>query len=172
MIEGGLDTLDKVEAGDVDAEDALEFGVKIGEENTGTAAGTMNGIFCLKFALNPLIYSLARKNDQKKSQILEVMYVNGTTKICHSSANYPGNVYYLSGSSFLNSNTIVACGGYLGKGLRTSDCYSMSNDLKWTHFANLTGRRSGIAAVVVKNGLWVTGNGKRNLALKQFGYVS
>ena len=35
MIEGGLDTLDKVEAGDVDAEDALEFGVKMGEENTG-----------------------------------------------------------------------------------------------------------------------------------------
>ena len=34
MIEGGLDTLDKVEAGDVDAEDALEFGVKMGEENT------------------------------------------------------------------------------------------------------------------------------------------
>ena len=37
MIEGGLDTLDKVEAGDVDAEDALEFGVKMGEENTGAA---------------------------------------------------------------------------------------------------------------------------------------
>ena len=54
MIEGGLDTLDKVEAGDVDAEDALEFGVKIGEENTGAAAGTMNRILCLKFVLNPL----------------------------------------------------------------------------------------------------------------------
>ena len=112
--------------------------------------------------------------NKKKSIIAqtEVMYINGTTKICYKTANYPGNVYYLSGSSFPNSNTIVACGGYLGKGLRTSDCYSMSNDLKWTHFANLTGRRSGIAAVVVKNGLWVTGNGKRNLALKQFGYVS
>ena len=47
MIEGGLDTLDKVEAGDVDAEDALEFGVKIGEENTGAAAGTMVWILCL-----------------------------------------------------------------------------------------------------------------------------
>ena len=53
MIEGGLDTLDKVEAGDVDAEDALEFGVKIGEENTGAAAGTMNQILCLKFSFNP-----------------------------------------------------------------------------------------------------------------------
>ena len=116
-------------------------------------------------------YAVYKKKKSLKTQT-EVMYVNGTTKICHSSANYPGNVYYLSGSSFLNNNTIVACGGYLGKGLRTSDCYSMSNDLKWTHFANLTGRRSGIAAVVVKNGLWVTGNGKRNLALKQFGYVS
>lgn len=34
MIEGGLDTLDKVEAGEFDADDVLEFGVKIGEENT------------------------------------------------------------------------------------------------------------------------------------------
>ena len=50
MIEGGLDTLDKVEAGDVDAEDALEFGVKIGEENTGAAAGTMNRIFVFKIS--------------------------------------------------------------------------------------------------------------------------
>lgn len=33
MIEGGLDTLDKVDAGDVDADDALEFGVKIGDDN-------------------------------------------------------------------------------------------------------------------------------------------
>ena len=107
-------------------------------------------------------YAVYKKKKSLKTQT-EVMYVNGTTKICHSSANYPGNVYYLSGSSFLNNNTIVACGGYLGKGLSTSDCYSMSNDLKWTHFANLTGRKSGIAAVVVKNGLWVTGNGVRFL---------
>lgn len=34
MIEGGLDTLDKVEAGEFDADDVLEFGVKIGEEKT------------------------------------------------------------------------------------------------------------------------------------------
>ena len=95
--------------------------------------------------------------NKKKSIIAqtEVMYINGTTKICYKTANYPGNVYYLSGSSFLNSNTIVACGGYLGKGLRTSDCYSMSNDLKWTHFANLKGPKFGTASVIVKNGLWV-----------------
>ena len=31
-IEAGLDNLERVEAGDVDAEDALEFGVKIGDE--------------------------------------------------------------------------------------------------------------------------------------------
>ena len=31
-IEAGLDSLERVEAGDVDAEDALEFGVKIGDE--------------------------------------------------------------------------------------------------------------------------------------------
>ena len=32
MIEGGLDTLDKVEAGELDADEVLEFGVKMGEE--------------------------------------------------------------------------------------------------------------------------------------------
>ena len=64
MIEGGLDTLDKVEAGDVDAEDALEFGVKIGEENTGAAAGTMNRILCLKFCRNPL----TKKNDKRQKR--------------------------------------------------------------------------------------------------------
>ena len=31
-IEAGLDSRERVEAGDVDAEDALEFGVKIGDE--------------------------------------------------------------------------------------------------------------------------------------------
>jgi len=34
IIEGGLDTLDKVEAGEVEVDDALEFGVKRGEEKT------------------------------------------------------------------------------------------------------------------------------------------
>ena len=102
-------------------------------------------------------YAVYKKKKSLKTQT-EVMYVNGTTKICHSTANYPGNVYYLSGSSFLNSNTIVACGGYLGKGLRTSDCYSMSNDLKWTHFANLTKPGDGLASVIINNGLWMTGS--------------
>ena len=103
-------------------------------------------------------YAVYKKKKSLKTQT-EVMYINGTTKICHSTANYPGNVYYLSGSSFLNNNTLVACGGYLGKGISTSDCYSMSNDLKWTHFANLTKPGDGLASVIVKNGLWMTGSG-------------
>ena len=47
-----------------------------------------------------------------------------------------------------------------GHGL-TSACYSMGNDLKWTHFASLTKPKFGIASVIVKNGLWVTGNGDK-----------
>ena len=89
---------------------------------------------------------------------MEVMYVNGTTKICHSTAtDYPEHVQEISGGSFLNNNLIVACGGYP----LTSACYSMNNDLKWTNFANLTKPKWGIATVIVKNGLWVTGNSDR-----------
>jgi hypothetical protein len=34
----------------------------------------------------------------------------------------------------------------------------MSNDLKWTYFANLTRLKWGVESVIVKNGLWLTGN--------------
>ena len=88
------------------------------------------------------------------------MYVNGTTKICHSSANYPENVYSLTGGSFLKKNLIIACGGTNGT-IYTSACYSMGNDLKWTNFANLTIATFAAASVTVKNGLWVTGTGDR-----------
>ena len=94
-------------------------------------------------------------DDPKSAKKTEVLYVNGTTKVCHTTTNYPENVEYVSGNSFLKDNLIVACGG--GDPL-TSSCYSMSNDLKWTHFANLTTRKEGIASAIVKNGLWVTGN--------------
>ena len=94
-------------------------------------------------------------DEPKSTQKTEVLYVNGTTKVCHSTANYPaGNVKYLSGGSFLKNNLIVACGG----APYTAACYSTSNDLKWTHFANLTTEKISIASVIVKNGLWVTGN--------------
>ena len=89
-------------------------------------------------------------DDMKDCQKTELLYVNGTTKICQLSANYPENVQCLSGASFLN-NLIVGCGGYN----LTAACYSMSNDLKWTHFANLKGPKFGTASVIVKNGLWV-----------------
>ena len=88
---------------------------------------------------------------------MEVLYVNGTTKICDSKSNYPIVLCSkLSGGSFLKNDLIVACGG--GNPL-TSACYSMSNDdLKWTHFANLTRPNWGFASVIVNSGLWVTGN--------------
>ena len=92
----------------------------------------------------------------KSTQKTEVLYVNGTTKICHSTADYPLTVQYLSGGSFLKDNLIFGCGG--GPFL-TKACYSMSNDLKWTNFATLATLNQGIATAIVKNGLWVTGNG-------------
>ena len=101
-------------------------------------------------------------DDKKKGQITEVLYVNGTTKICHSTANYPGNIDGVSGGSFQKNNLIVACGGfYITSYLPTSACYSMSNDLKWKNFANLTNATLDAASVIVKNGLWVTGTGDR-----------
>ena len=94
-------------------------------------------------------------DDHKFCPEMEVMYVNGTIKICQSSANYPENVWFLNGRSFLKNNLILACRGYPP----TSACYSMSNALKWTNFANLTTPKRNHASVVVNNGLWVTGNG-------------
>ena len=92
----------------------------------------------------------------------EVMYANGTTKICRSTANYPENVGFLLGGSFLKNNLIVACAGDKKEMLvPTSACYSMSNDLKWTNFANLTYATFDAASVIVKNGLWVTGTSDR-----------
>ena len=98
-------------------------------------------------------------DDPKSAQKTEVLYVNGTTKICHSIANYPENVQYLSGGSFLENNLIVGCGGSNNLDYDvTSACYSMNIDLKWTNFANLTGPKRSAASIIVKNGLWVTGN--------------
>ena len=99
------------------------------------------------------------EDDPKSTQKTEVLYINYTTKICNSTANYPENIFGLSGGSFLKNNLIVACGGADKK--LTSACYSMSNDLKWTHFANLTTPKEETASVIVKNGLWVTGNGDK-----------
>ena len=100
-----------------------------------------------------------------QTQEMEVMYVNGTTKICNSTANYPENVGYLSGGSFQKNSLIIVCGGYI-----TSACYSMSNDLKWTHFANLTEPKFYSASVMVKNGLWVTGNAGEKFKLENPGH--
>ena len=94
----------------------------------------------------------------KNNKQTEMLYFNGTSKICRSTANYPEIAYYLSGGSFLKNNLIVACGGE-GENSLTSACYFTSNDLKWKHFANLTKPKEGTASVIVKNGLWVTGNG-------------
>ena len=99
-------------------------------------------------------------HDETPCPKTEVMYANGTTKICRSTSNYPENVHYFSGGSFIKINLIVACGGYVDtkNPPYTSTCYSMSNDLKWTHFANLTKPGDGLASVIVNNGLWMTGS--------------
>ena len=110
-------------------------------------------------------YALVAGNDPvdpKSSQKTEVMYVNGSTKICQPSASYPENARDLAGGSFLKHNLIVACGGQTSNfKAGISACYSMSNDLKWRNFANLTTTKSDIASAIVKNGLWVTGNGEK-----------
>ena len=116
--------------------------------------------WCLTFSFSEMSYALFTGQDDSKLKHhpeMEVLYVNGTTKICHSKSNYPITLCSkLSGGSFLKNDLIVACGG--GNPL-TSACYSMSNDdLKWTHFANLTRPNWGFASVIVNSGLWVTGN--------------
>ena len=113
---------------------------------------------CLKITFSEIGYALITGfdyDDRKYCPKTEVMYVNGTTKVCKSSADYPKNVSGLTGGSFLKNNLIAACGGGYPP---TSACYSMSNDLKWTNFANLTKSIWAIASANVKNGLWVTGN--------------
>ena len=95
---------------------------------------------------------IAGDEPPSSTQETELLYVNGTTRICHSTANYPENVQDINSGSFLKNNLIVAFGG------GTSACYSMSNDLKWTNFANFTTPMDAMASVIVNNGLWVTGN--------------
>ena len=110
----------------------------------------------ITISFSEMSYALVTGKDPS-GQKTEVMYVNGSTKICHSTANYPENVRDLSGGSFLKNNLIVACGGFPP----TSACYSMSNDLKWTNFANLTKPVREPASVIVNTGLWMTGNGDK-----------
>ena len=93
-------------------------------------------------------------DEQRFCPKMEVIYVNGTIKTCQSTANYPEKVWFINGGSYLKDNFIFACGGYPP----TSACYSMSNDLKWTNFANLTHPKSETASAIVNNGLWMTGS--------------
>ena len=102
-------------------------------------------------------------DDPKSTQKTEVLYVNGTTKICNSTANYPENIFGLSGGSFLKNNLIVVCGGGRPP---TSACYSMTNNFKWANVANLTTPKMDTASVIVKNGLWVTGKGNMFSVIK------
>ena len=57
----------------------------------------------LKFPFSEIAYALVAGSDDdntKKTQKMEVLYVNGTTKVCHSIADYPEKVAALSGGSF------------------------------------------------------------------------
>ena len=99
-------------------------------------------------------------DDQKYCPKMEMMYENGTTKMCHF---YPEYVFWISGGSFLKNNLIVACGGGRPP---TSACYSMTNNFKWANVANLTTPKMDTASVIVKNGLWVTGKGNMFSVIK------
>ena len=72
----------------------------------------------LTISFSEISYALVAgydRDDPNSCQKTEVMYLNGTTKICHSTANYPeknvDSLSDLSGGSFLKKNLIVACGG-------------------------------------------------------------
>ena len=63
-MEGGLDTLDKVEAGEVDADDALEFGVKIGDENADGLDIKEGGVDVVTGAVDVLFVGVDEENDK------------------------------------------------------------------------------------------------------------
>ena len=92
---------------------------------------------------------------------MEVIYANGTTKICKDEFKYPLNVYYATGTILLWSSWLTICGG---EPPVNSDCYSMGfNDHKWIRSANMTTPRTASASIVIRHSLaddriWMTGN--------------
>ena len=61
------------------------------------------------FSFSEISYALVAgqdDDDSKSWQKTEVMYINGTTKICNSTANYPIHAYRHSGGSFLKNNLV------------------------------------------------------------------
>ena len=93
---------------------------------------------------------------------MEVIYANGTTKICKDELKYPLNVYYATGSFLFWSSWLTICGG---EPPVNSHCYSMGfNEHKWVMFANMNTPRTASASVVIRNSpdaddtIWVTGN--------------
>ena len=94
------------------------------------------------------------------NQKIEVIYGNGTTKICQDKVNYPSNVYQASGSLLFNIYStavgLLICGGELPV---NSDCYSMSsNDKHWISYAKMKTMRTSSASVAIHDHVWITGS--------------
>ena len=95
---------------------------------------------------------------------MEVIYANGTTKICKDEFKYPLNVFYATGLKLNWFYGLMICGG---EPPVNSACFSMGlNDQEWISFANMTIPRTASASVITKNQIWITGTSKGQLISK------
>lgn len=98
---------------------------------------------------------------------MEVIYANGTTKICKDEFKYPLNVYYATGTFLIWSLGLTVCGG---EPPVNSACYSMGfDDHKWVLSANMTTPRTASASVVIRHSvfenmdrIWITGKSRED----------
>jgi hypothetical protein len=95
------------------------------------------------------------ENDNQK---MEVIYANGTTKICKDKFKYPLNIYSATGLMLKWFFGLMICGG---EPPVNSACYVKGlNDQEWVLFANMTIPRTASASVITKNHIWITGNSR------------
>ena len=107
--------------------------------------------------LSDTVYVLltGSENDNQK---MEVIYANGTTKICKDKFKYPLNIYYATGLMLKWFFGLMICGG---EPPVNSACYVKGlNDQEWVLFANMTIPRTASASVITKNHIWITGNSR------------
>ena len=89
---------------------------------------------------------------------MEVIYANGTTKICKDEFKYPISVFYATGLKLNWFYGLMICGG---EPPVNSACFSMGlNDKEWISFANMTIPRTASASVITKNQIWITGTSR------------
>ena len=69
-----------------------------------------------------------------ENQRMEILYQNGTTKVCHSyDSRYPIEIRTAT-SAFSNNRLIICGGGYPV----TSVCYALEKTFKWTILTHMT----------------------------------